>query len=138
MSVSLEELKKNNSGNNYEKGYRIVYFYDNYYKVGEYCKTIDGFIIGFAKCNPIIDDDIPKFISTNDLLYRYLKDVKGTNSVAIYDVNGTCIDKVYRKKVHKLVLSIQKTDQRKKYTLYRSIFILLKYLLIKISMLKLN
>ena len=30
MSVSLEELKKNNSGNNYEKGYRIVYFYDNY------------------------------------------------------------------------------------------------------------
>ena len=34
MSVSLEELKKNNSGNNYEKGYRIVYFYDNYYKVG--------------------------------------------------------------------------------------------------------
>lgn len=48
MSVSLEELKKNNSGNNYEKGYRIVYFYDNYYKVGEYCKTIDGFMIGFA------------------------------------------------------------------------------------------
>ena len=78
MSVSLEEL--------------------NYYKVGEYCKTIDGFMIGFAKCDPIIDDDVPKFISTNDLLYRYLKDVKGTNSVAIYDVNGTCIDKVYRKK----------------------------------------
>ena len=56
MSVSLEELKKNNSGNNYEKGYRIVYFYDNYYKVGEYCKTIDGFMIGFAKCDSIIDD----------------------------------------------------------------------------------
>lgn len=72
MSVSLEELKKNNSGNNYEKGYRIVYFYDNYYKVGEYCRTIDGFMIGFAKCDPV--------------------------SVTIYDVNGTCIDKVYRKK----------------------------------------
>lgn len=113
MNVSLEELKKNNSGNNYEKGYRIVYFYDNYYKVGEYCKTIDGFMIGFTKCNPIIDDDdIPKFISTNDLLYRYLKDVKGTNSVAIYDVNGTCIDKVYRKKC--IISIIQKPDQRKK------------------------
>lgn len=45
MSVSLEELKKNNSGNNYEKGYRIVYFMIIISKVGEYCKTIDGFMI---------------------------------------------------------------------------------------------
>ena len=55
-------------------------------------------MIGFAECNPIIDeDDIPKFISTNDLLNRYLKEIKDVDAVAIYDVNGICIDKLYNK-----------------------------------------
>lgn len=34
MKVNLIDLKKNNSGIEYENGYRIVYFYNNYYKVG--------------------------------------------------------------------------------------------------------
>ena len=85
-------------GNDYENGYRIVYFYDNNYKIGEYCKSIEGFMIGFAECDPIIDnDDIPKFISTADLLNRYLKEMNDVVSVAIYDVNGKCIDKITRR-----------------------------------------
>lgn len=98
MKVNLIDLKKNNSGIEYEDGYRIVYFYDNNYKVGEYCKSIEGFMIGFSECDPILDDkDIPKFISTEDLLNRYLKDMHEIDSVAIYNVNGECIDKIDRK-----------------------------------------
>lgn len=103
MKVSLKELKHNNSGIDYENGYRIIYFYDDNYDVGEYCKTIEGFMIGFAKCNPIIDkDDIPKFISTNDLLNRYLKEIKDVDAVAVYDVNGICIDKLYNIRKNKV------------------------------------
>ena len=98
MKVNLIDLKKNNSGIEYENGYRIVYFYNNNYKVGEYCKSIEGFMIGFAECDPIIDDkDMPKFISTEDLLNRYLEDMHEVDSVAIYNVNGECIDKIDRK-----------------------------------------
>lgn len=100
MDIDLKELKHNNSGNDYESGYRIVYFYDSQYKVGEYCKSIEGFMIGFAENDPIIDDDdIPKFVSTNDLLKRYLNDMKDVTSVAIYDVSGICIDKLNRENI---------------------------------------
>ena len=95
MNINKNDLKYNNC----DSGYRIVYFYDDSYKVGEYCKTISGFMIGF-KCDPIIDDsDIPEFISTSDLLKRYLDDVKNCTGVAIYDVNGKCIDKLFREKM---------------------------------------
>lgn len=98
MNINLSDLKKNNSGIDYENGYRIIYFYDNDYKIGEYCKSIEGFMIGFAECDPIIDnDDIPKFISTTDLLNRYLKEMKDVSGVAIYNVNGECVDKIDRK-----------------------------------------
>jgi len=97
MVLGVKDLKHNNSGEDYEVGYRIVYFYNDTYKVGEYCKSIEGFMIGFAECYPILDDnDIPNFIFNIDLLSRYLKDMKNTNGVAIYNVNGTCIDKLYR------------------------------------------
>ncbi len=97
MVVNIKDLQHNNSGKDYENGYRIVYFYNDKYTVGEYCKTVEGFMIGFAKCDPIIDDDdIPKFISTEDLLNRYLEEVKDVLGVAIYDVNGECIDKIYK------------------------------------------
>lgn len=97
MNINLKDLRQNNLGADYENGYRIVYFYDDNYKIGEYCKSIDGFMIGFAECDPIIDDDdIPKFISTSDLLNRYLKEMNDVVSVAIYDVNGICIDKINR------------------------------------------
>lgn len=95
MNVNLNDLRQTKYGDNYEDGYRIVYIYDNYYHVGEYCKTIEGFMIGFAEFNPIIDeDDIPEFVSTNDLLNRYLKELNDVVGVAIYDVNGMCIDRV--------------------------------------------
>ena len=48
--------------------------------------------------------DIPKFVSTADLLNRYLNDMKDVNGVAIYDVDGKCIAKKIRnneKALHK-------------------------------------
>ena len=54
-------------------------------------------MIGFAECDPIIDtDDIPEFVSTADLLNRYLKEMNEVDAVAIYNVNGECIDKINR------------------------------------------
>lgn len=98
MNINLIDLRKNNSGIDYEGGYRIIYFYDNNYKIGEYCKSIEGFMIGFAECDPIIDnDDIPKFISTTDLLNRYLQEMNEVDGVAIYNVNGKYVDKINRK-----------------------------------------
>lgn len=41
MDINLTDLQKNSSGINYEDGYRIIYFYDNNYKIGEYCKSIE-------------------------------------------------------------------------------------------------
>ena len=97
------DLKYNKTGNDYETGYRIVYLYKDRYSIGAYCKTIEGFMIGFAKCDPIIDeDDIPKFISTKDLLNRYLESIKDIEGVALYSVDGTCIDKLYKQNIKTL------------------------------------
>lgn len=102
MIVNTKDLKKNNFGNDYKKGYRIVYFYNNSYDIGEYCSTIEGFMIGFAECDPIMsDEDIPKFISTEDLINRYLKEISNVSAVAIYNVNGECIDKIYKQSERK-------------------------------------
>ena len=99
MNISPIELKENKSGKNYEEGYRIVYFYNDKYSIGEYCKTIEGFMVGFAETNPIFeDDDIPKFISIDDLLNRYLNDLKEITSVALYNVNGEYIASKDREK----------------------------------------
>lgn len=74
-------------------GIGIVYFYKDRYYIGEYCKSIEGFMTGFADSDPIIDEnDIPKFVSNDDLLNRYLNDITDIDGVAIYNVNGTCIN----------------------------------------------
>lgn len=44
MNIPLEELRKNNPDEEYIDGYRAVYFYDNHYSVGTYCKTINIFV----------------------------------------------------------------------------------------------
>lgn len=98
INVSIEDLKfKSKFGFNcgqYQDGYRIVYFYsDNTYSVGAFCKTIEGFMIGFAECDPIIDeDDIPEFISIDDLLNRYLNEMNNIVAVALYKTDGTCLE----------------------------------------------
>ena len=97
MNIKINDLKFNKNGEEYPDGYRIVYFYNDNYSIGEYCQTIDGFMIGFAECDPIIDeDDIPKFISTDDLLDRYLKAVPNAECIGIYKTNGDLIAKKER------------------------------------------
>lgn len=94
--LNLEELKFDKNNKVYQDGYRIVYFYENgNCSIGEFCKTIEGFMIGFAESNPIIEEaDIPKFISTKDLLSRSLNYDKRAVSAAIYKTDGTLIDKI--------------------------------------------
>ncbi len=74
MNISTEKLTDAGNGSQYDEGYRIVYFEkDNKYSIGAYCKTIEGFMIGFAECDPIVDeDDIPPFISLDNILERCL------------------------------------------------------------------
>lgn len=98
MQIIEKELQCNKQGITYEDGYRIVYFYDdNNYEIGAYCKTVEGFMIGFAECDPIMDeDDIPKFISIDDLLNRYLNEIADIVAVALYKTDGTCLQKKTR------------------------------------------
>ena len=77
----------------YDEGYRIVYFEkDNKYSPGAYCKTIEGFMLGFADCNLIIDeDDIPSFISVDDILNRSLNLYDDVIRVSIYKTDGLLV-----------------------------------------------
>ena len=94
MEITIKDLKFDKQGEEYPDGYRIVYFYDDNYLIGEYCKTIEGFMIGFVECAPIMDDDdIPEFISIDDMLDRYLKAVPNVDGVGIYKTNGILITK---------------------------------------------
>ena len=97
MKISPEELIHKDFG----EGYRLIYFYgDEIYHVGEFCKTIEGFMIGFAECDPIIDeDDIPPFVSIEDILGRCLDSMKDISAVAIYKTDGTCVEKRDRKQI---------------------------------------
>lgn len=42
MNVNINDLKQNRYGVDYETGYRIVYFYDNGYKVENIVKPLKG------------------------------------------------------------------------------------------------
>ena len=100
MEIITKDLKFNKKGEEYSEGYRVVYFYNNNYSIGEFSKTIEGFMIGFAECDPIMDDsDIPKFISIDDLLDRYLKALPNADSIGIYNINGILIAKKDRIKL---------------------------------------
>lgn len=104
MEVSIQELRTFRGNTNwYEKhgdGYRIVYFYeDGSHYVGASSKTIEGFMMEFVEVEPIESDaDVPPFISVDDLLCRYLNDLKDISAVAVYKTDGTCIQKQKRNK----------------------------------------
>lgn len=90
--ISKKELSIGKNGIKLSKGYRIVYYYDNYYKIGAFAKNIRDFMVEFVEVCPIEDDsDIPSFISNDDLLERYLKDLPKIEGVAIYHTDGTLI-----------------------------------------------
>lgn len=49
-------------------------------------------MIGFADCDPIIDeDDIPSFISVDDILNRSLKLYDDVIRVSIYKTDGSLV-----------------------------------------------
>lgn len=102
INVSIDDLKfKSEFGINcgqYQDGYRIVYFYsDNTYSVGTFSGNIEGFMMDFVEIEPIMDeDDIPEFISVEDLLNRYLNEMDDIVAVALYKTDGTCLEKKTR------------------------------------------
>ena len=100
--INIDNLKYKDGSKELNDGYRIVLFYENgRYSVQEYCKTIEGFMMGFADCDPILDeDDIPEFISNEDLLSRYLS-IKDVIASAIYKTDGTLIARLEKENIIK-------------------------------------
>lgn len=98
-----EKLIDAGCGKKYDEGYRIVYFEkDNKYSLGAYCKTIEGFMIGFADCDPIIyEDDIPSFTSVDDILNRSLNLYDDVIRVSIYKTDGMLVATKERKNLNK-------------------------------------
>ena len=94
MNIFREELIDKKYGD----GYRLVYFDNDNYFIGAYCKTIEGFMIEFAECNPIIDeDDISPFVSIEAILDRCVDSMEDISAVDIYKTDGTCVEKKDRK-----------------------------------------
>ena len=74
-----------------DETYRIVRFYKDHYIIGESANDFENFMYMFCD-NPIIDyDDIPEFISKDDILSRILKESPDVVAAAIYKTDGTCI-----------------------------------------------
>lgn len=92
--VNTDDLKK--CGNSiYDTGYRVVYFYSDTYRVGSWVSDIKNFMYDFVKVAPIeSDDDVPEFISIDDILNRWIREDDKLISVAIYQVNGELIKKI--------------------------------------------
>ena len=85
------------------EGYKVIYYYsENEYSVGSFCKTIEGLMMDFVTIDPIeSEDDIPKFISIDDLLERELNLIDGVIGVALYKTNGECISSLFKKEKSK-------------------------------------
>ena len=84
-----------------EDGYRLVYYYDDHYSIGEYSKNIESFMIGLCEIEPIIDEsDIPEFVSVDDLLIRCLNILPNIESVALYKVDGTLVAEKSRNQIN--------------------------------------
>lgn len=79
-------------------GYRIVYiFKDGSYKIGMYAETIEEFMKEFAPYEPIDEFcEIPKFISVDDLLNRYLEDCPDITGIVLYNVDGSIVEQKNR------------------------------------------
>lgn len=102
INIPKEELKYENN-NTIQEGYRLVYFEnDDIYFVGAYSKTLEGFMLGFSDIDPIIDlEDIPKFVSIEDILERSLVMFPSVSKVAIYKTDGTLVAMNDREKLKK-------------------------------------
>lgn len=89
--INVDDLRK--CGNSiYDDGYRLVYFYDDTYRVGCWVSDIKNFMYEFVEVAPIeSDDDIPKFISIDDILNRCIRRDEKLIKVAIYTVSGELI-----------------------------------------------
>lgn len=95
-NVDINELQSLN-GKKIKSGYRIVYFYEDYYKIGSYAIEhkyfMEDFIEGdFDKIDLFISD----FISNEDLLQRYLENKPEIIAVAIYNIDGNLVLKKER------------------------------------------
>lgn len=92
MEIPINELKYNRGYKIYNKGYRIVYFYNGHHKtLKNVCvDKIEDFILqlGLDNYNLTIDD----------ILKEYLEREKDAIEVAIYDVSGKEIKRLVRYK----------------------------------------
>lgn len=90
--VYKEELIYDHGYLKSDNGYRIVFFFKDDYRIGPFSLDYKYFMRDFTEFEPIIDDDdIPTFISIDDLLKRYLASDLNATAVALYKTNGECI-----------------------------------------------
>ncbi len=94
--VFVEELIYDYGEVFHEDGYRIVYINNDDYVIGSYCKEIKDYMIDFVEFEPYDEEDVPHFISVDDLLNRYLDLYKKYDCIALYKVDGICIAKKCR------------------------------------------
>jgi len=100
MIIDVNKLKLYDEyGEKIDNGYRVVYFFENHYRIGSFASDIKTFMYDFVdEPEPWNDDvEIPKFISKDDLLNRYLTTRPKIIGVAIYKMNGTLVLKKERK-----------------------------------------
>lgn len=90
--INKDDLKK--CGDNiHEDGYRVVFFYKDRYQIGSWVSDIKNFMYDFVRVAPIeSDDDVPEFISTDDILNRWIDKDEKLVKVAIYSVDGNLIE----------------------------------------------
>lgn len=89
--MNINDLKKCGESI-YNVEYRVVFFYEDKYQVGSWVSDIENFMYDFVEVAPLeSDEDIPKFISIDDILDRWLKRDKKLIKVAIYSIEGELI-----------------------------------------------
>lgn len=99
MDIPIKELQKVETYVTHTTGYRIVYFYEIYHEApqGLYAKEISDFMKYFKK-----GDIVPKFISNEDILERFLEINKQALGVAIYNIEGKLIIRKNKENICKI------------------------------------
>ena len=103
MKINKKELKRHITNVIYKEGYRIVYLYDTHHEApqrGYYAIKIEDFASKFKNY---------EFTTIKDLLNKFLSINNKALGVAIYRVDGKCIEKLIRE-------NVSKVDSREVYT----------------------
>ncbi len=75
---------------NCESGFTLVYFYEEYIIIGEHASNFENFMYSFCESYPV-NDNVPDFVSLDDILNRAFLIHNDCKKIAIYDSNARVI-----------------------------------------------